>query len=246
MKRVDNFNRFSRPYTTVVLAMSVDGKIADEQRSPARFGSAHDKAHLERQIALADAALFGAGTLRAYGTTLRVSHPTLLQQRAQQGKPSQPVQIVCSRLAQFNTGYPFFRQPIPRWLITTAAGADRWQGHTGFDRVLEATDPDDTIDWKSAFQQLRAMNLKTVVVCGGGTLVATLLGLDLIDELWLTVCPLLLGGSHAPTPVDGTGFLPNLAPRLKLLEAWVQEDEVFLHYRLQPSTACNDKRIELP
>jgi len=32
----------NRPHTTVVLAMSVDGKIADFRRSPARFGSLVD------------------------------------------------------------------------------------------------------------------------------------------------------------------------------------------------------------
>lgn len=37
--------------------------------SPARFGSSADKAHMEEQIALADAVLFGAGTIRAYSTT---------------------------------------------------------------------------------------------------------------------------------------------------------------------------------
>ena len=35
-----------RPHTTVVMAMSADGKIADVRRSPARFGSLADKAHL--------------------------------------------------------------------------------------------------------------------------------------------------------------------------------------------------------
>jgi riboflavin biosynthesis pyrimidine reductase len=40
-----------RPHTTVILAMSADGKIADVRRSPARFGSKTDIAHLEEQIA---------------------------------------------------------------------------------------------------------------------------------------------------------------------------------------------------
>lgn len=39
-----------RPHTTVMLAMSADGKIADVRRSPARFGSKTDIAHPEEQI----------------------------------------------------------------------------------------------------------------------------------------------------------------------------------------------------
>src|SRR4028119_937416 len=106
-----------RPHTTVVLAMSADGKIADVTRSPARFSSPADRAHLEKQIALADAILLGAGTLRAYGTTLGVSNPQLLQIREQGGVSPQPVQIVCSRSADLDPRLRFFRQQVPRWLL---------------------------------------------------------------------------------------------------------------------------------
>ncbi|HEY9749463.1 MAG TPA: RibD family protein [Allocoleopsis sp.] len=222
-----------RPHTTVVLAMSADGKIADVKRSPARFGSAADKAHLEQQVALADAVLFGAGTLRAYGTTLRVSHPDLLEMRSQQGQPPQPVQMVCSRFAEFDPNLRFFQQPVPRWLLTTTAGATAWQEKTNFERILVAETAGQTLDWQDAFQQLLALGIQRLAVLGGGELVASLMALDLIDELWLTVCPLILGGAIAPTPVQGLGFPADLAPHLELLSAETNGPEVFLHYRLQ-------------
>lgn len=219
-----------RPHTTVILAISADGKIADTDRSPARFGSTTDKDHLQRQIALVDAVLFGAETLRAYGTTLRVTSPNLLQQRQQQGKPAQPTHIVCSRSAQLDPDYPFFRQPVPRWLITTETGAEHWSGQPGFDRILVAPTLNKQINWTAALNQLVALGLEKVAITGGGQLVASLLAVDLIDEFWLTVCPLLLGGSNAPTPVAGTGFSADLAPRLRLLSAQTIDQEVFLHY----------------
>ncbi len=61
-------------------------------------------------------------------------------------------------------------------------------------------------------------------------------GFDMIDEFWLTICPLILGGSTAPTPVEGSGFFFELAPRLQLLEVHTVESEVFVHYRLQRPT----------
>ena len=61
-------------------------------------------------------------------------------------------------------------------------------------------------------------------------MVASLFGVDLIDELWLTVCPLILGGSNSPTPVTGMGFTPSQAKRLQLLEVKQVEAELFLHY----------------
>lgn len=223
-----------RPHTTVVLAISADGKIADVQRSPARFTTADDRIHLEQQIADSDGVLFGAGTLRAYGTTLRVSHPSLLHQRYQQKLPPQPIQIVASRTADIDPQLRFFRQPVPRWLLTTAAGAKHWQGCSGFAQILVHDLPGSLgIDWVAALQQMASLGLSRLAVLGGGQLIASLVAADLIDELWLTVCPLILGGATAPTPVEGEGFYLALAPRLELLSVQAIEQEVFLHYRRQ-------------
>ncbi len=258
--------RKNRPYTTVVLAMSADGKIADVLRSPARFSSPTDKQHLEQQIAASDAVLFGAGTLRAYGTTVPVSHPQLLQQRKQCSLPPQPVQILASLQANIDPQLRFFRQPVPRWLLTTSVGAKHWQGRSEFEKIIvcETTilkegrgaqghratgaqgetiiqnlkskiqnSPSLSIDWVVALQQLADLQVKRLAVLGGGQLVASMLAADLIDELWLTVCPLILGGASSPTPVEGMGFDAALAPRLELVSVQAIEQEVFLHYRLQ-------------
>jgi 5-amino-6-(5-phosphoribosylamino)uracil reductase len=222
----------------VVLAMSADGKIADVQRSPARFGSTTDKAHLETQIAQADAVLVGAETLRAYGTILKVSSPNLLQHRQERGKPPQPIHIVCSKSAILDPDYAFFNQPVPRWLLTTERGARQWQNSFQFDQILVAQTDSTGFNWSAVFQQLSRLGVKQVVVTGGGTLVAALLAANLIDELWLTICPLLLGGATAPTPVEGAGFLATLAPRLQLLSVQSHHHEVFLHYRLQSTEDC--------
>jgi 5-amino-6-(5-phosphoribosylamino)uracil reductase len=234
-----DFSKADRPHTTVVLAMSADGKIADAWRSPARFGSTQDKSHLETQIAQADGVLFGAGTLRAYGSTLRVTHPDLLQQRQQQGKPPQPVHIVCSQSAQLDPNYAFFRQPVPRWLLTTVAQAEQMPlfervvfERVVFERVVTVGARDRGLDWLAALQQLRQLGLERLVITGGGELVASLLAVGGIDELWLTVCPLLLGGKDAPTPVEGIGILEAVAPRLELLGVEAIAQEVFLHYRV--------------
>ncbi len=230
----------NRPHTTVILAMSADGKIADVTRSPARFGSKADKIHLECQIATSDAVLFGAGTLRAYGTTLTVSNPKLLQQRTQGGKSFQPVHIVISHSGNLDPESPFFAQPVSRWLLTTAAGADFWakKSHgkisdsVRFEEILVFETSMGIIDISTALQHLSTLGITQLAVLGGGELVASMVELDLIDEFWLTICPLILGGATAPTPVEGKGFLAPLTPRLQLVEVHTVEQEVFLHYRL--------------
>ena len=243
--------------------MSADGKIADAHRSAARFPSAADKAHLEKQIAQADATLFGAGTLRAYGTTLPITNPDLITGRQQRQQFDQPVQIVCSATGKLDRQWRFFQQPIPRWLITTSAGLLTWQSsQPAIAQTISALDPTDLpdlfdqilvtecpFDWSALMQSLRTGQstltqkpysppihrsidrpIDRLVVMGGGTLMADLLAHSLIDELYITVCPLIIGGTAAPTPVDGLGFtLPN-TPRLKLKSARTEGDEVFLHY----------------
>ncbi len=220
----------NRPHTTAILAMSADGKIADVGRAPARFGSVADKAHLEKQIAQVDGVLLGAGTLRAYEATLSISDPQLLQQRQYQGYPPQPMQIVVSQSGALNPHWRFFQQPIPRWLLTTEESATPWQNKPEFERILTAPTYEGGFYWSRVFVQLAQLKLRRLAILGGGELVASLLAGDWIDEVWLTVCPVILGGATAPTPVDGLGL--SIPQPLELLSVHPVGQEVFLHYRL--------------
>jgi len=237
-----------RPSTTVILAMTADGKIADERRSPARFGSAADKAHLEEQISLVDAVLFGAGTLRAYGTTLPITNPDWLQQRQERSRSPQPIHIVCSASGKIDPQLRFFYQPVPRWLITTAIGAQLWQGKREFAKILVFETKDkliQSLDWSEAFTQLKLLGIEKLAILGGGELIASLLKADLIDEFWLTICPVILGGREAPTPVEGIGLSQQQRQRLELLIVKQVGQEVFLHYRLQHYSSQNNRQEKM-
>lgn len=208
--------------------MSADGKIADYSRSPARFSSAQDLAHLEAQIADADAVLFGAGTLRAYGTCLPLRQPALIAQRQARRRRPQPVQIVCSTTGALETTLRFFQQPVPRWLLTTPTGAQAWDDASHFEQVLPLLQA--STHWASVLRSLSALGIQRLSVLGGGLLVGTLIEQDLIDELYLTICPLLIGGQGAPTPADGHGLTVTAARRLQLVSVKAVGSEVFLHY----------------
>ena len=222
----------NRPYVTLVLAMSTDGKISDTYRTAARFPSTIDKQHLERQVASADATLFGASTLRAYGTTALVKDPALLEKRRQS---PQPIQIVCSASGQLDPNAQFFSQPVSRWLLTTAAGAAIWKEKEEFERVWIAPTAKGSysFDWLQILTNLKTFNVHHLLVMGGGQLVAALMAADLIDEMWFTICPLIIGGTQAPTPCDGKGFTLGNAPRFTLVSNETVGNEVFLNYRRQ-------------
>lgn len=225
-----------RPHTIAVLAMTADGKIADYQKSPAHFGSANDKLHLQQQVAVADGVIFGANTLRAYGTTMSVFNPELLRSRQKRSQPPQPVQIVVSASANLDSQWRFFQQPVPRWLITTPKNVKLWQGKPEFERILttkSGEEDNSAIDWTSIFVQLKDQGLHQLAILGGGELIASLLAVGLIDELWLTICPIIFGGRDAPTPVSGRGFTQLEGKKLKLTQVKQLEQEIFLHYQVQ-------------
>jgi 5-amino-6-(5-phosphoribosylamino)uracil reductase len=217
--------------STLVLAMTVDGKIADGNQSAAKFSSPQDFRHLEEQVAQADAVLIGAGTLRIHGTTMRVLDPNLIQARVQRGQPPQPIQIVCSRSGNLDPDLKFFRQPVPRWLLTPA----NIKGEK-FDRVLQISNGQD-IDWQRAWLELAGLGIDRLCILGGAEIATSLWEQDLIDELQLTICPLIFGGISAPMPCMGIGLA---TPRkLELISNQSIGQEIYLHYNRIESTPNN-------
>jgi 5-amino-6-(5-phosphoribosylamino)uracil reductase len=218
--------------TTLVLAMTADGKISDVRKSPPTFGSARDRSHLEEQMALADAILVGSGTLADGGEAVLVSQPELIIARTARGQEPQPIQIIASRSGKIDRDLPFFSQPFSRWLITTKSGATNWTDLSKFDRVLVCETTDGEIDWQVVSSQLTELGIHTLCFLGGAELAASLFAANFIDELWLTICPFIYGGAAAPSPVSGGGFTPELAPRLELLSVERIDRELFVHYRV--------------
>lgn len=211
---------------TLVLAMSVDGKIANIRREPDKFASRRDFWQLEKRVAGSAAVLIGAGTLRAHGTTMRVLAEESIADRRSRGLPDQPLQIVCSGSGAIPADLKFFRQPVPRWLLTTQAGAESWRQGDQFQRILVS--PGKRIDWLWTWQQLQSEGIDQLCVLGGAEIATALWQLDLIDELYLTICPVLIGGRSAPTLCDGLG-LDNFR-WLQLVSCDTTNGEVFLHY----------------
>ncbi len=208
--------------STLVLAMTADGKIANGDRSAAKFSSSQDFRHLEEQVAQADAVLIGAGTVRIHGTTMRVIDPELIQSRIQRGQSPQPIQIVCSRSGNLNSGLKFFRQPVPRWLLTSAVHEDE-----RFDRVLQIGDAQG-IDWQQAWLELAGLGIDRLCILGGAEIATALWEQDLIDELQITICPVIFGGSTAPTSCMGTGLV--IPRELVLISNKSIGQEIYLHY----------------
>lgn len=195
----------------LVLAVSLDGRLAPPQGGAAQLGGPDDRRVLEEALAWADGCLIGAQTLRLHGSTCLIRAADLLAQRGEQGRPPQPVALVVSRTARFPAALPFWSQPLPRWLLAPPAAA----AAPGFERHLPLA------PWPLLLVQLAREGLQRLVLLGGASLASSLLADDLVDDLQLTLCPRLLGGSHLWLPADAAAS--PLAPALRE-HAWQLQD----------------------
>ncbi|MDG2990270.1 RibD family protein [Candidatus Synechococcus calcipolaris G9] len=223
-----------RPHITVILATSLDGKLASHAEPDQRIGSPRDWHHLEHLVAQTDGILFGANTLRLGGTAMRVVDRALIQARRQRKLPDQPQQIVCSASGNIDPELPFFSQPVRRTLLTTPQGQASWKNKPGFEQIWAMTTPEGGIDWPGVLQKMADQGIHSLGVLGGGILVTSLFEQGLVDKFWLTLCPLILGGTTSAAAIAGSGFTLATAPRFTLLESRPQGNEVFLHYRVEP------------
>ena len=213
------------PWVRLVLAVSLDGRLAPPEGGPAQLGGDGDRRALEQALEWADACLIGAGTLRAHESTCVIRDPQLRQKRVEQGRSPQPVVVVVSRQAEFLWSWRFFEQPLQRWLLSPkppSQGFERWV-------PLGKT-------WRENLDELASLDLQRIVLLGGAGLVADMLQLDVVDELQLTLVPSLLGGEH--TWVSGTqGLLPaSLAQSgawTLLASEMLGGDELLLRYSRQ-------------
>ena len=184
------------PQLRLVLAVSLDGRLAPAEGGAAQLGGPGDRRVLEESLAWADGCLIGAETLRLHGSTCLIRAPDLLEQRHGAGYPPQPVALVVSRSGQIPGQLPFFQQPIERWLVAPASAAPCPGQAPGFQRHLPLE------PWPRLLSRLAAEGHKRLLVLGGARLAASLLREALIDELQLTLCPQVLGGPHGWVPLQ--------------------------------------------
>ncbi len=182
-----------RPSVRLVLAVSLDGRLAPASGGAAQLGGAGDRHVLEQALAWADAVLIGAGTLRAHRCTCLIHEPQLLAQREQEGRPLQPTALVVSRHPDFGLEWPFFQQALERQLLTP----DRISvdGFSAIHRLQPS--------WETTLVELAALGFHRLVLLGGAGLCASLLEADQVDELQLTLSPCLLGGRFSWIPSEG-------------------------------------------
>ncbi len=225
----------NRPHVGVNMAMSADGKTSTYRRESFSLGSPSDRYLMDVLRAKADAVIIGARTLASDGWAIRVRHADMRMRRVEQRRTPHPLNVVLSTDLDLPVRAEFFTFPETEKLVITTRRAPARRVES-FRRLAEGVVlPRERILARYALRVLADRGVKRVLVEGGGTLNFSFFREDLVDEVYLTVTPRILGGATAPSPVDGKGFLRNSHVRLELLSSRRNGDEIFLRYRVVKS-----------
>lgn len=201
-------------------AISLDGRINTRERRFTFFGSGRDHARMSRLRSEADAVLVGGATFRNW------PQPSLPDAADRGRLQARPWNVVVTRTLEIPLASAFLHEPAIRPLFLTRAAAVP----VGFPAEVAAWPGagDVPVDWM--LEQLACRGVERLLIEAGGDLLFQFLAADAVDELRVTLCPLVVGGP-APSLADGAGFDREHLRRLELVSAEVEGDEVFLHYR---------------
>lgn len=176
---------------------------------------------------LCDVVLAGAGTVRAEGYGPARPGPDRQARREALGlAPVPPVAVVSGSLA-LDPDSPLFTQATVRTIVLTcaAAPADR---RAALARVADVVDAGDiAVDPAAALATLAERGLVRVLSEGGPVLFGTLAAAGLVDDLCLTVSP-VLAGPGADRIITGAGGEPPR--RLDLVHALEDGGALLLRY----------------
>jgi riboflavin biosynthesis pyrimidine reductase len=200
----------TRPTVRLNMIASIDGATAVAGVSGGLGGPA-DQALFTVLRSQADVVLVAAGTVRAehYG-------------------PSRVPVAVISRSCRLDWDSPFFTAAVTPPIVVTVGQAPVSERKKAEDVADVIVAGERDVDLSAALGALAERGFARVLAEGGPSLNGQLTAAGLLDELCLTLSPLLVGGD-AKRILAGAGLGPGLGWRLRSL--CEQDGFLFLRYR---------------
>ncbi len=235
-----------RPYVLINMGMTADGKIATADGALSSFGSRKDHDHLLDLRATVDAVMSGARTVDAHSVDLGPGGPRHRRLRLRNGLAEYNLRIVVSGSASLDPQAAIFQANFSPIIILAAENApERRIARLEKVGAAIAQFGNSEVDLARALKWLHKQHGVRRLLCeGGGKLNDAMLRAGLVDEVHLTICPIVLGGRDASTISDGLGFQRlGDARQFKLHSRRRVGDELFCVYRAAtaPSNAPTGK-----
>ncbi|TYP90599.1 dihydrofolate reductase family protein [Blastococcus xanthinilyticus] len=176
---------------------SLDGAVTVEERS-AGLGSPGDKRVFRLLRALADVVLVGHGTAAAEDYRPVLPDSTVGRLRAALGRPpGMPVAVVSRRASLDPASRLVAAAQLPTVLVTCAAADPDRRARLADAGVDVLVCGDDDVDLPAALAALADRGLEQVVCEGGPQLFRAALRAGVVDDLALSVSPVLVGAAGA-------------------------------------------------
>ena len=215
----------TRPRVVASMIASADGRTAVQGRSVG-LGHPADRALLRELRTAVDAILVGSGTLRAerYANLLDDDQRA---HRVANGLEPEPVVATVSRRLDLSTDIPLLAEPTARVQVyTEAEGEVPSQGAWVAAHRFEP----GGLTMPAILEHLwRERGARAILCEGGPTLLRELVVADCVDDLMLTIAPLLAAGD-GPTTLRGPAIDPPAG--LALRDMHRADDHLFLRYTL--------------
>jgi riboflavin biosynthesis pyrimidine reductase len=219
-----------RPRVLLNMISTADGRASLGGRSGPLSDPA-DRAMFHELRDGVDGVLVGAGTVRSERYGRMIPDATRRELRRQRGQSDEPLACIVSGRLALDGDIPLLREPSARVAILTASAASLPVSAATVEYVRTARD--GRLDLAAALGELRTRFAIDSILCEGGPhLALQLLEAGLLDELFLSLSPLLSGGE--PSGGEALRILAGaeLEPpaELELLNVLRSDSRLFLRY----------------
>jgi riboflavin biosynthesis pyrimidine reductase len=197
LERLYAYPETQQPWLRTNFVSTLDGAAYAEDGRSGSLGGPVDSQVFKLLRSLADVIVVGAGTARTEGYRPVEPHEIDGALRERRGlSPAPPIAVVSRRL-----DIPESLVSAGQLVITTADAAP-----AALESLRQTVEViavgEGEVDWKAVLAEFAGRGWTRVLCEGGPTLHGELVGLDLVDELCLTIAP-VLGSGPAPRIAHG-------------------------------------------
>lgn len=205
-----------RPFIHVNCAMSADGKLAGDDRTQVRISSDEDKTRVKTMRKKYDAILVGVGTVIADNPHLTFKDGDY---------DTNPIRIVLDPHGRTPENALVLDERAPTVMVTLEDCDVEWD----CEEIIRAGK--DEIDLDAVLEELADFGIENVLVEGGGRTIASFFRAGLVDRYSVFVGGLVIGGSNAPTPCDGDGWVRESGIKMDLEDCEVLGNGALLTFK---------------
>lgn len=227
LHRIYAYPSLDRPYVRFNFVAAADGAATSGGLS-AGLGNEGDKRIFDVLRRLADVVLVGAGTIRAEGYEGDLVDDDARSWRSAHGLADHPALAVISGSLDLDAASGFFAEaPVrPLVLTTAAAPADRRKALESAADVVDCGE--NAVQPSAVLAELDRRGLRKVLCEGGPSVLGDFTRSSAVDELCLSISPLLAGGNG---PRISAGDSPEDAVDLSLASLLTEESALYALYR---------------